>query len=483
MKRIRFTWVAYAIMICSLTTFAQPDTVWTRTYGIGGNPEGLFQADDGGALLVTNLSVGIYWTFRVSRFSSSGDSIWSHTYEDSNYSGACVSASLLANGNVIVLADSIFGEGPLDEVSQRLYEISQDGNVVRVVQFSDNVNWNRVSSFPDGGYILQGVLWSQESDSLVLARIRANGDTAWTTTYSEPELYPYIWDIQVNEFGRTLVVGALEGQIDNVFHYDGLIAVVDSSGEFLWDTVYPFDDIGNLAQLFAGAWTQDGIYVCGNTDQGPGNPGWVVKLNFEGDSLWSRTIPGSNSPNSIHIVESIVTDNGDFIGVGNSWFPNEPYLVKVSATGELLWQDCCPETPYNREFNSQVLVFEDGSYLIAGYAYDVFSDRVIRLTRTTPDIVSTSPTGELPSSIVLHANYPNPFNASTEITFDLPRVMPASLKVYDVLGREVAELAGGVMNAGSHTIIYDASGLSSGVYFYRLEAGEFGETRKMVFLK
>lgn len=87
------------------------------------------------------------------------------------------------------------------------------------------------------------------------------------------------------------------------------------------------------------------------------------------------------------------------------------------------------------------------------------------------------------TSFILHANYPNPFNASTEIRFDLPRAMQTNLKVYDILGREVAELAGGVMNAGSHSIIYDASGLSSGVYFYRLEAGEFGETRKMVLLK
>ncbi|MBL0062528.1 MAG: T9SS type A sorting domain-containing protein [bacterium] len=90
-----------------------------------------------------------------------------------------------------------------------------------------------------------------------------------------------------------------------------------------------------------------------------------------------------------------------------------------------------------------------------------------------PAALRQLPSPQLPESV----------QRNDEITFDLPRALQTSLNVYDVLGREVAELAGGVMNAGSHTIIYDASGLSSGVYFYRLEAGEFGETRKMVFLK
>lgn len=87
------------------------------------------------------------------------------------------------------------------------------------------------------------------------------------------------------------------------------------------------------------------------------------------------------------------------------------------------------------------------------------------------------------NTIALHANYPNPFNPSTEIRFDLPHEMSASLKVYDVLGREVAELVNGTMNAGTHTVTYDASALSSGVYFYRLEAGSFIETHKMILMK
>ncbi len=249
----------------------------------------------------------------------------------------------------------------------------------------------------------------------------------------------------------------------------------------MWDTIYPFE-IFQAGQLFSGAWAPDGIFVCGDMEV-PGMAGWVVKLNFEGDSLWSRAFNGIGSRNLASTPNAVVTANGDLVGVGNLYVPGVSYILKVSTDGDLLWQECCPVTPFSGEISSDFLMLEDGSYLIAGYAYNEFDERVIRLTRTTPDIVSTSPTGELPSSIVLHANFPNPFNATTEIRFDLPRAVQTSLKVYDGLGREVAELAGGVMNAGAHTLTFDASALASGVYFYRLEAGEFGETRKMALLK
>ncbi|NUO19424.1 T9SS type A sorting domain-containing protein [bacterium] len=109
---------------------------------------------------------------------------------------------------------------------------------------------------------------------------------------------------------------------------------------------------------------------------------------------------------------------------------------------------------------------------------------IVWTCETCEDVSSTGDlTIGMPRQLSLHANYPNPFNATTEISFDLPREMEASLKVYDVLGREVAELVNGVMNAGTHMITFDASALSSGVYFYRLEAGRFVDARKMVLLK
>jgi len=89
----------------------------------------------------------------------------------------------------------------------------------------------------------------------------------------------------------------------------------------------------------------------------------------------------------------------------------------------------------------------------------------------------------LPNTFALHQNYPNPFNGSTRIAFDLPKAGPVTLRVYDLLGREVATLVDGVRVAGQHSVLFDGSRLASGIYFYRLEAGGGHEVKKMVLLK
>lgn len=86
-------------------------------------------------------------------------------------------------------------------------------------------------------------------------------------------------------------------------------------------------------------------------------------------------------------------------------------------------------------------------------------------------------------TIQLHQNYPNPFNPSTNISFYLPQSTDVKVSVFDVTGRLVATLSDGLRNAGAHQITFDASALSSGIYFYRIEAGEFVETRKMMLIK
>jgi len=89
----------------------------------------------------------------------------------------------------------------------------------------------------------------------------------------------------------------------------------------------------------------------------------------------------------------------------------------------------------------------------------------------------------LPVAFALKQNYPNPFNPSTTIEHVLPVASDVRLSVYDLLGREVSVLVNGRMDAGVHEVRFDGSGLSSGVYLYRLTAGSFVETRKMIVVR
>lgn len=90
---------------------------------------------------------------------------------------------------------------------------------------------------------------------------------------------------------------------------------------------------------------------------------------------------------------------------------------------------------------------------------------------------------DMPSQIELSQNYPNPFNPTTNINFTLPEMADVRLDVFNVLGQRVATLVDGNMNAGTHTVQFDASDLSSGVYLYRLTSGSFTSHRSMMLVK
>jgi hypothetical protein len=98
-------------------------------------------------------------------------------------------------------------------------------------------------------------------------------------------------------------------------------------------------------------------------------------------------------------------------------------------------------------------------------------------------LTSVKHMNEIAQGFFLEQNYPNPFNPSTRIAFSVQRSGFTTLKVYDILGREVRTLVNETLQSGSHEVTFNAEGLSSGVYFYRLQAGEFAQTRRLLLLR
>ncbi|MCP9292155.1 MULTISPECIES: T9SS type A sorting domain-containing protein [Gracilimonas] len=122
----------------------------------------------------------------------------------------------------------------------------------------------------------------------------------------------------------------------------------------------------------------------------------------------------------------------------------------------------------------------DGTNWAAGWtaldAYGFLGDGVVTDTE--------EPVAEVPNAVSLNQNYPNPFNPTTQISFTLPKAQQVTLKVYDMLGREVATLANREMfSSGMNTLNFNASNLSSGLYIYRLTSGNVAITRKMTLIK
>jgi Secretion system C-terminal sorting domain len=110
------------------------------------------------------------------------------------------------------------------------------------------------------------------------------------------------------------------------------------------------------------------------------------------------------------------------------------------------------------------------------YVYNKFGDQITAI-RQNPNAV------KVPTKYDLSQNYPNPFNPTTQINFSVPKNSFVTLKVYNVLGQEVATLFSGMQKAGNYVATFDANRFASGVYFYRLQAGTFSSVKKMMLLK
>jgi len=99
-----------------------------------------------------------------------------------------------------------------------------------------------------------------------------------------------------------------------------------------------------------------------------------------------------------------------------------------------------------------------------------------------------SAVSSIPGEFQLSQNYPNPFNPTTSISFNLPEAGQVTLAVYNILGQQVAIVAEGLFSAGPHEVVWDGTDdsgvpVSSGVYLYRIQTGQFSETRKMLLMK
>ncbi len=137
----------------------------------------------------------------------------------------------------------------------------------------------------------------------------------------------------------------------------------------------------------------------------------------------------------------------------------------------------------NSQWEDVTGVYTDTESQIVSFTSSTIFSKII-LTSTEDTAVETEKIGLEPAAFQLTQNYPNPFNPVTSIKFTLPEQVKVLLEVYNTLGQKMVVLVNNqAMSAGPHLINFDASNLPSGVYFYRINAGRFNETRKMVVLR
>ncbi len=196
-------------------------------------------------------------------------------------------------------------------------------------------------------------------------------------------------------------------------------------------------------------------------------------LIFDGDSLDRVSL----TSNSITKKISALSYNTSFQNIAVT--SDDKYAFAVGAFEKLvisLKNDSVIQT--FSAGGTNVVCTSDGSRF---FVTDSYNGTVRVYKKDATGIVQN--TNLVLKGFSLEQNYPNPFNPSTEISYQLPFSTFTILKVYNVLGSEVCTLVNGPQNAGKHTIKFNAESLSNGVYFYRLQAGSFVSTKKLIILK
>ncbi len=203
----------------------------------------------------------------------------------------------------------------------------------------------------------------------------------------------------------------------------------------------------------------------------------LVSLNYNGDFRWKYLLDDEEEDDDFW--QPLICDSEGTVYFGSTFGYN---YYAISSDGTLKWK-------LPLEFNSQQVdntsaISRDGTLYIGVHNVSLVTNQkktLIAIKDTST--VSVDEIKTISNDYSLSQNYPNPFNPATTIMFTLPVSDQVTLKVYDVLGREAASLIDSYKEAGSHSIKFDASNLTSGIYFYQLKAGEYIETKKLILQK
>ena len=202
----------------------------------------------------------------------------------------------------------------------------------------------------------------------------------------------------------------------------------------------------------------------------------TIGLAGQYDGMVDRSTNGGASWDTIRTVAS--TSMECISGLGNEYWAAIGNGIAYSNDTGKSWKYSTPG--HHGLFSLWALSFSSAGSAINGWAVGE-EGTILHYRRGATGVRQVLNT--MPTAFALEQNYPNPFNPTTRIQYTLAAQAHVSLKIFNVVGQEVATLANGIQEAGYKSVVWNASGVSSGVYFYRLQAGSFTETRKLILLK
>jgi len=518
-------------LITGEQVLAQVGLRWARCYNgpaNGWDAAGAIRVDDSGFVYVTGGSPGIGTgvDYTTIKYDTNGDSLWARRYNGpENAFDVARDIAVDDSGNVYVTGTSVAATIKYDrfgtELWVRRYGVASEGYRL-LLDSETNV-----------------VIGGTNLGDFMLLKYDREGTLQWSAGYNGPASdTDQLNDMVLDSQGNIIVTGQSLGVGTN---WDYATVKYSQGGDTLWVRRYsgpapPQEPNTDFARAVA-VDDADNVYVTGWSKSTTGIPQcFTIKYSPNGDSLWGHRYPsggtigyaGDDILYNRGFIYVVARANGfddrllkyDLNGnllwsrafVSNHTFATNPPRLAVDTAGNIymtsvnspvgrsdfivlkyapdgtrLWQFAYPDSGSNTGNNvyaiavdksgNVYLTGESSGWVCPGASYDYLT---LKLSQG-PTHVSQFP--ELPNHSELHQNYPNPFNSSTTIEFTLPQKGFVDLRVFDVLGKEVAQLLKEERPAGVHCVQWRADGFSSGLYLCRLSVGNHTLTRKLLLLR
>ncbi len=345
-----------------------------------------------------------------------------------------------------------------------------------------------------------------------------SGSITWNFNITNPGEYDMRWYVNGTGRGNSGPVIGINGtQIHDKAHMWGQFIFDVASGpmwgmsnnSWIWVKITA-DSVGGAA-----SWSP-GDSAAFTLSAGPNtiavlNGGWG-EMYFAEVDIWKRGTTDTIKLKAPDAIPALVKPGA----VGVTWVASGFKYVNMGSGGTVTWTFPSVtggtyhlRTFYQNTGSTQSVVIKDGSTtlktesfsgLAAGTGLDNFSGSFtlspgshtlsvtganinVDYVQLIKEVVGAVGKNGLPTEYSLDQNYPNPFNPSTTIRFSLGAISNVKLRVYNLLGQQVLTLLDTRMNPGPHAVVFDAGKLSTGVYFYRLEAGPFSSVKKMLLIK
>jgi hypothetical protein len=471
-KKVIFI-VGIAVLLVSFSFSVKAQITFERWYGGSASDYGIgVQELPGGGYILCGVdsdTAGYGWQACIIKTDSYGNLLWEKTYGDTFSDDALYDVELTSRGNYVFC-----GQLQNDTLKSDIWIMKTDtaGNTLWSNTYFPWVAWD-IDETADGGYIVGG--FTDEDKIGYLFRLNSQGDTIWTRAYSNIFILP----VEPLPDGNYIFAGI---QVVNDTFYVCL-GKVDTLGDILWTKTYDIIGVGARLQL-----TSDNCYAIaamGIFDEFPG--AYLIKTDTTGTILWKKTLNEEvvvDGPPTIGMSET--HDGGFILTMPSDSVEPDLLLLRLNENGDSLWARTYGGDSV--DFGMYVQETEDKGFIVIGWTESFGVDGDIYLVKTDSLGLGIEEEQTPKRRLKLFSNFPNPFTGCTWIRYVLPQSSDMKLTIYNLCGQRVKTLVSGKIQAGRHQVIWDGTDSSGkrvapGIYFYRLEAGNFKATEKLILVR